>query len=146
MLYYLPNEQTIQATGIKPDFEIKPKIYPEEELKIQKELIGRESTTKHHITRKDVDKIDGDKQKKASEKLQKPVQILTKEETWREKREKNLREDHLIQSTLSMINVLHLAKEHAPQMVKTRENITNLLEKLFITEKDMALEKIKVTN
>ncbi len=49
MLYYLPDDSSIQAKGIAPDFIIKPKSLHEEEMQWVKELYGQESSLKNHI-------------------------------------------------------------------------------------------------
>lgn len=60
MLYYLPDDSSIQAKGIEPDFMIKPKTIPEEEMKWINELYGKEASLKNHIT---VEEVDGKKDK-----------------------------------------------------------------------------------
>ncbi len=55
MLYYLPDDTSIQAKGITPDFMIKPKAIPEEEMKWINELYGKESALKNHITVEEVE-------------------------------------------------------------------------------------------
>ena len=58
MLYYLPDGVSIQARGIKPDFTVKPKFVPVDEMKWVNELYGKETALKNHIT---VEEVTGEK-------------------------------------------------------------------------------------
>jgi carboxyl-terminal processing protease len=59
MLYFLPNNTSLQATGIQPDFIIKPKLVPVDEIKWINEFYGKESSLKNHISVKEVEEIYG---------------------------------------------------------------------------------------
>lgn len=81
MLYYLPDDSSIQAKGIAPDFVIKPKTIPEEDLKWVSELYGRESSLKNHIKVEEVHGKTLDEAKKVAEtakKEQKPKSFWQK--------------------------------------------------------------------
>lgn len=67
MLYYLPDEHSLQAIGIKPDFIVKPKIVPVKEMKWVKEFFGKESSLKHHITVQEVKDLGGKKEEAQQE-------------------------------------------------------------------------------
>jgi carboxyl-terminal processing protease len=71
MLYFLPDDESIQAKGIKPDFVIKPKTIPADEIKWIQELFGQETALKHHITVKEVDKVLGRETKEPDSKEKK---------------------------------------------------------------------------
>ena len=49
MTYILPDDVPIQALGIKPDIEIKPKVFISKEAEWIKDLYGKESSLKNHI-------------------------------------------------------------------------------------------------
>lgn len=68
MLYFLPQETSLQATGIQPDFTIKPKLVPVDEMKWIAEFYGKESALKNHISVKEVEELYGIKPSKAAEK------------------------------------------------------------------------------
>jgi len=59
MLYYLPEDFSIQAAGVQPDFVVKPKTIPSEEMKWINELYGKEVALKHHITIEEVEENGG---------------------------------------------------------------------------------------
>ncbi len=63
MLYYLPGDVSIQAEGIAPDFTVKPKMVPADEIKWINDLYGKETSLKHHITK---DEVGGKKNPTAS--------------------------------------------------------------------------------
>lgn len=54
MLYFLPDQSSLQARGIKPDFTVKPKYVPADEMEWIKEFYGKESSLKNYITEKEV--------------------------------------------------------------------------------------------
>jgi hypothetical protein len=68
MLYFLPKETSLQATGIQPDFTIKPKLVPVDEMKWIAEFYGKESALKNHISVKEVEEIYSIKPSKEAEK------------------------------------------------------------------------------
>ncbi len=71
MLYYLPGNKSIQALGINPDFTVKPKYTPTDEMKWVQELYGKESSLKNHITVEEVQKKDRTHTKKDETKKDK---------------------------------------------------------------------------
>jgi len=73
MLYYLPEDYSIQAAGIQPDFVVKPKTVPSEEMKWINDLYGKEVALKHHVTIAEVEKNGGKidpEAKKDAEKIE----------------------------------------------------------------------------
>jgi carboxyl-terminal processing protease len=54
MLYFIPDGSSLQAQGITPDFTIKPKYVPADEMEWIKEFYGKESSLKNYITVKEV--------------------------------------------------------------------------------------------
>ncbi len=77
MLYFLPDGSSLQAQGIAPDFTVKPKYIPADEMEWIKEFYGKENSLKNYITVKEV-----------SENLGLPAdQALAKEEEANKKEE-----------------------------------------------------------
>jgi hypothetical protein len=54
MLYFIPDGSSLQAQGITPDFTIKPKYVPADEMEWIKEFYGKECSLKNYITIKEV--------------------------------------------------------------------------------------------
>ena len=141
MLYYLPNDESIQAVGIKPDFIVKPKIIPSEEIKWINELYGKETSLKQHITFKEAQKnnIIENKEKENEEQAEEE----NKEKSWEEKQKDSINQDVQIKACVNMINLLDLTKKYDPKQVSTRQRALNFLRKNYLTDQMVELEKIK---
>lgn len=79
MLYFLPENTSIQATGIYPDFTVKPKVVPVEEMKWMTEFYGKESALKNHISAKEVSEAFGIKLAKEAEQNEELLKNTTSE-------------------------------------------------------------------
>lgn len=139
MLYYLPDESTIQASGIKPDFTIKPKITPEEEVKWVTEFYGTESSLKNHITLEEAkgEKVENKNSNKKEEKQP------DEEPSWEERHQKALHQDMQIRTAVNMINLFALAKQAAPEAVATRSGAVKFLKNNFASDDEITIEKVK---
>ena len=136
MLYYLPNGETIQAVGIKPDFTINPKITPTEEIKWIEDLYGKEASLKDYIDPKKTEKeAENNKEKENKEEPEK---------SWEEKRIESINNDIQIQASINMINMLDLAKKHTPKLVASREKALTFLKENYVTDDPIEMEEIKV--
>jgi carboxyl-terminal processing protease len=135
MLYYLPDDTSIQAKGISPDFVINPKTIPSEEIKWVTELYGKESSLKNHISVNEVQGKPEDKEKKKEEEKE--------ELSWEERHQKAISHDVQIQACVNMINLLDIAKKSNPKMVENRQKALVFLKNNYLTDEDAELEKIK---
>ena len=156
MLYYLPGDLSIQATGIEPDFVIKPKIVPADELKWVHDMYGKESSLKNHITTKEATGKEPDpkaasqaKKKKAhhtpeadgeneEHKQDEPESAASLEE----KQKEAISHDAQIQAAVNMINMLALAKTAQPKNVATREQALTFLKAHFMTDEGTEIKKV----
>lgn len=163
MLYYLPGDKSIQAVGIDPDFVVKPKIVPEEEIKWMHDLYGKESSLKNHISAKEVELLDapnsskeerrstwwkwlGQRDEKEAKKDTSKDKEKEDEDTGkslREREETALAQDVQVQTAVNLINLLHLAKKMDKKVVGTREKALSFLNNYYVTDKSVVLEKIK---
>lgn len=136
MLYFLPSEKSIQAQGIEPDFLIKPRIIPTDEIKWINELYGKEASLKNYITKEEV---EGKKRpEKKDEKKEEE-----KEKSWEEKHLEAMQHDLQVQASVNMINMLNLAKKCSPKMVDTRKKALDFLHQNYLTDNKIEIEKIK---
>ncbi len=127
LLYYLPNDQCIQALGVAPDIVVKPKTVPSHELKWVEELYGKETALSNHITRAEVDAT--------------PVAVPTPPKS-EQKSPKDMEEqfvrtitnDHVIQTALTLINVWQLGNKAEPEQLATHETALSFLNKQVITQ------------
>lgn len=161
MLYYLPGDLSIQADGIKPDFLVKPKMVPADEMRWVQELYGKESSLKNYITREEV---TGEVKKKKSNnngfwkmlfgpdeevESETPVAAGTDAETeenkknWDQRQQEALTGDQQVQTCVNMISFLHLARKGYPHEVATRSKALKFLKERFVTDDATVLEKIK---
>jgi carboxyl-terminal processing protease len=146
MLYFLPGDLSIQATGIQPDFTVKPKIIPNDELKWVQEMYGKEAALKHHITVKEATGVEPEKtaeEKKVDEKKAAAGKDEAEsEKSFEEKQQEGLMEDVQVQAAVNMINIFTLAKKAYPKKVATRAQALALIRQHVMTDDKTSLEKI----
>jgi carboxyl-terminal processing protease len=145
MLYYLPGDTSIQATGIAPDFVVKPKTAPAEELKWVQEMYGQEKSLKNHIT---PEEAAGKPKPTAAEEEAKKAASSAKDgqaETTasiEEKQKEAIGQDNQVQAAVNMINLLTLAKKAQPKSVATRKSALSFLKEHFMSDDTTELVKI----
>lgn len=162
-LYFLPGDECVQAKGIEPDFVIKPKIVPNDELKWVQDMYGKETSLKHHITvneatGKGEEKTDAKNKndKKDAEAVAKAVESNAdvddepsengekkdKDKSFEEKQQEAIMEDVQVQAAVNMINVFCLAKKAEPKKMAKRKEAVAFLKQHFMTDDKTVLEKI----
>jgi carboxyl-terminal processing protease len=148
MLYYLPNQKSIQAIGIEPDFLIKPRVIPEEEIKWIKELYGKETSLKNYIPEEDAAEKGQKEQKNTIKKDGQKNSAENEEEnekSWEEKQLDALIHDNQVQASINMINTLNMAKKCYPNQVNSRQKAIDFIRQNYLTDDPtkIDLEKIK---
>jgi carboxyl-terminal processing protease len=139
MLYFLPDDTSIQAKGIEPDFALSPKTLNEQELRWVKEFSGAETTLKNHIKQEE---INGRKVSAHEQENKKPAEEKSdKDLSWQEKRLKSLHQDNEIQSAVSMISILNKAKASSPQLIASRSKSIEFLKKNILLDKEGTISK-----
>ncbi len=172
MLYFLSKETSLQATGIQPDFTVKPKLVPVDEMKWIAEFYGKESSLKNHISVKEVEETFGIKPSKEAlkeaEELNKPTAELEdivefsesdrdgnimsrgernltpkgKEKNWEDKRREELALDVQVQACVNMVSFFNLARKANPEMVATRQKAFDFLKQRYLTDEPTKIEKV----
>lgn len=167
-LYFLPDDISIQATGIQPDFSVKPRLVPTEEMKWVTEMYGKESSLKRHITVAEVtgkkEDIEKEAQKKSDDaSVLDDVEIgsdsaIKKETTnnsdtpedegekakkWEERMKEELGRDVQVQAAINMINMLDLAKKGDPHVVSTHAKALEFLKSHYVTDDPVVVEQVK---
>ncbi len=150
MLYYLPGDISIQATGIEPDFVVKPKITPTDEMKWIADMYGKESSLKNCITAheangtaepKDDKKASPDKKDdKEADKDGKKIEDDPKK--WDERQKEELSNDVAIQSAVTMISMLDIVKKYDHTRVDTRQKACTFLKEHVMTDATIEIDKI----
>lgn len=129
-LYYFPDNTSIQGVGIQPDFSIQPRFAETQDMLWFNTFFGHESSLKNSIQVE-----DNKKQTLATE---------PKKETWQERKQAQLGSDHIILSTVRLIEMLDIAKIAYPQKMKTRKSCNEFLHKNYLTNDKIVMEEIKI--
>lgn len=134
-LYFLPDDKTIQGTGIKPDFII-PKLFPPPQKVVWfMENYGREKSLKHSIKPNDANKKETDKKDKKSDK---------KAKTWAERIKAALSMDNQFSETIQLINALYVAKKKCHKKINNRQKAIEYLQSIFALNGKIELEQVKI--
>lgn len=133
-LYYLPNGETIQGTGIKPDFLIEKEFPPNKQLQWFTKNYGRESSHKNSI--KLGEQADQNHQAKESEP------DIDKPKRWQERAKEMLQKDNQLRATITLINMLHFAHTCCPKEVTTRADAVNYLKNIYLDNNAITIEEI----
>ncbi len=135
-LYYLPEDTLIQGKGIEPDFVIERMNPPTEKVKWFTQHHGREHNLEGSI---DLNKKKDDKKEKKDKKKEDDK----KHKTWAERVKEILNQDNQFKTTITLINLLDLAKKHCSVDVDNRQKAIAFLNKQIVTEQEIALEEVK---
>ena len=139
-LYFLPDETTIQATGIEPDFMIEKTTPPTEQMQWFTKNFGREETLDNYIN---VTKqgIALPKEKRENKKTMPPK----KEGNRRfDRAKKMLQDDNQLRDCISLINTLHTAQKYTPNLVKTHTNAHAYLKQNHMSNDKLEIEEVKI--
>ena len=134
-LYFLPNNISIQAKGIKPDFLVKPKTIPSEEIQWVEDLYGKETSLKHHISEEEA---LGKVQKKQQKKETTEKKVIS----WDQRHRELINSDVQIKASVNLINMFNFAKQCNPKLVETREKTLKFLKQNYLTDEPFKVEKI----
>lgn len=155
MLYYLPGDHSIQATGIEPDFLVKPKILPVEEMRWISEMYGKESSLKRHITVLEATGKPAPEDKKAAttdapsatgaddDDDQALAKVPEKAKNMEERIKEELGGDVQVQAAINMINLLDFARRCDPKIVNTRQKAYQFLKQQYITDDKIEVVQVK---
>jgi len=167
MLYYMPDDSSLQAKGIKPDFLIKPKIFPREEVKFIKEFYGKESSLKNHITVDEVTtickrnkgkRVDEQKMKKKKsmwerwfggnddedeDKHSDEEKDKNKKESFEKRQKKAISSDINIRASINLINLLHEAAKHDKSLVNNRKKALEYLKQRYLADNKVEVVKVR---
>jgi len=125
-MYYLPNDQCIQALGITPDIVVKPKVVPEHELKWVNNLMGKETALTGHITRAEV---EGEK----TEEKKAMTSQKTASRDFEAEAIEALSNDHVVQTALTLMHTWHLGKKAVPDELSSHPTSKAFLKKSVVS-------------
>ena len=112
-LYYLPDNTTVQGTGIIPDFEVEALMPPPEEFRWITNMYGRESALKGHILTDENKKTKGRVDKSSPSNKDKSI---------KEKKLERLSEDNQLQCAINLANTLSRSQSINPSLCCNRES------------------------
>jgi C-terminal processing protease CtpA/Prc len=150
-LYYLPNGETIQGIGIKPDFFIEKEFPPSKQIEWLTKYYGRESSHKNSIKTctQDDDKKDESSSAKASD-FAKATSDKTadkssnydddKPKRWQERAKEMLQKDNQLRATITLINMLHFAQKCCPKEVASRADAVGHLKEIYLDHNAITIE------
>ncbi len=131
-LYYLPNGETIQGIGIKPDFFIEKEFPPSKQLEWLTKYYGRESSHKNSIKVHNKPETDTKDDKKGDDE--------DKPKRWQERAKDMLQKDNQLRATITLINMLHFAQECCPQKVSSRADAVKYLKDIYLDNNAITIE------
>ena len=134
-LYYLPNDTTIQGTGITPDFVVDRLFPASEQLSWISKVYGSEGALSNAIKPAEAKKSPSETTKKKSE-------TKKTEKSWIDKTKEMLEQDNQFKTAISMINLFQLGRTTAPQEVATRDKAVSFLSRHCSCDK-ITLEEVK---
>ena len=133
-LYFLPNDTSIQAEGITPDFEIERCMPPSEQSQWLAKFYGREQALPNHITLQE----KKDEEKKAEESKDKV-------KNWTERAKATLLTDNQFRETVTLINLLSTAQKQCAGLdLSSRSKAVEFINGIFVSNKKLDLVEIKI--
>lgn len=138
-LYFLLGDLSIQAEGIKPDFEIEKMLPPTEQMIWFKKNYGSEKALPNHIPNGNVKEEDKkEKDNSQSEKDEKKETV-----SWIDRAKKMLEADNQLRETITLINIFHLGNQCFPKKMMTRKGAIDFMNSVSATNKPLGLVEIK---
>jgi len=138
-LYFLPDNTTIQARGIEPDFITERTTPPTEQILWFVNNYGREESLDNYI------KVTAEGIPLPKEKKEKKEAAPKKKENRRYDRAKEmLQTDNQLHTCISLISMLHTAQLYTPDLVKTREEALTYLKQNYISNDKLEIEEVKI--
>jgi carboxyl-terminal processing protease len=135
-LYFLPDNTTIQGTGIEPDFLVERTTPPTEQVLWFTKHYGREESLDNYIkiAKTEQKTMDSEKKsdtkKKSSRRTDRALEMLQK--------------DNQLRDCIILINMLHTAQTYTPQLIDTRATALEYLKHNYVSSETLDIEEIKI--
>jgi carboxyl-terminal processing protease len=137
-LYYLPNGETIQGTGIKPDFDIERSFPPSKQMQWFSKFYGSENKLPNSIKPHGTDTDSLDKKKKDAKKNDDE----SKPKRWQERAKEMLQKDNQLRATITLINMLHTAEQCCPERTENRTDAIAYLKEMYLGGEELDITEI----
>lgn len=135
-LYFLPNDTSIQAEGITPDFEIERCMPPSEQSQWLAKFYGREQALPNHITL--TDRKDEEKKNSSASSSSNNIK------NWTERAKATLIADNQFRETITLINLLSTAQKKCNLDLHTRQQAVEFINDIFVSNKKLNLVEVKI--
>lgn len=139
-LYFLPDNTTIQGTGIEPDFMVELTTPPTEQMQWFTKNFGREETLDNYI-KVTTQGIPLPKEKKERKELPEKKKGASKRF---DRAKEMLQKDNQLRDCISLINTLSTAQKYTPDLVKTRADTLSYLKQNHISNGEIEIEEVKI--
>lgn len=136
-LYYLPNGETIQGVGIKPDFAIERSFPPSKQMEWFSKFYGSENKLPNSIKAHELDGTDAEKK---DEKQKKDDE--SKPKRWQERAKEMLQKDNQLRATITLVNMLHTAQDCCPERTTTRTEAIEYLRSMYLGNEELDIAEI----
>jgi carboxyl-terminal processing protease len=142
-LYFLPDNTTIQGTGIEPDFMIERTTPPTEQIQWFTKNYGREETLDNYIK---VTKDGMPLPKEKKDKKEKNSASSTKKDGSRrfDRAKEMLQNDNQLRDCISLISMLNTAQTYTPKLVTTRADALAYLKQNHISNDKLEIKEVKI--
>ncbi len=139
MLYFLPNDRTVQGLGIIPDFTIERMLSQTEQMQWFTKHYGREETLENYI------KVEQNESEKINtkEKTQDAKENNRQVKRWQERAKEMLTKDNQLREAITLINILHTAKQNEPELATDRALALHYLKQSHISSNILEIEEVK---
>jgi carboxyl-terminal processing protease len=138
-LYYLPDGNTIQGTGIQPDFNIERSFPPSKQMQWFTKFYGSENKLPNSIKPLDVAE-KSTSESGATKKI--AEQDSEKPKRWQERAREMLQKDNQLRATITLINMLYMAGQCCPELIKTRTEAITHLRGIYLDSKELTISEI----
>ncbi len=144
-LYFLPDNTTIQGTGIEPDFGIERTTPPTEQIQWFTKNFGREETLDNYIkvTKEGMPLPKKKKEIKVSDTKEKKT-AQTEGSRRFDRAKEMLQNDNQLRDCISLISTLNTAQKYTPDLVKNRADILIYLKQNHISNDALTIEEVKI--
>jgi hypothetical protein len=141
-LYFLPNDTSVQAEGITPDFEIERCLPPSDQHQWLTKFYGREQALPNHI------KI---KEKTEQEKKEDPSTGSGRTDSdsknaiksWTERAKQVLLADNQFREAITLMNLLATGQKHCAVDLQNRQGALDFINGIFVSNKKLNLVEVK---
>ncbi len=143
-LYFLPDNTTIQGTGIEPDFMIERTTPPTEQIQWFTKNYGREESLDNFI------KVTKEGMPLAKEKKDPSTHKATsgshktKSNKRYDRAKEMLQNDNQLRDCISLISMLNTAQRYTPKLVTTRADALQYLKQNYISGDILDIEEVKL--